>query len=57
MASFHAEYIFEYRKKDEENAELEDELLDEYNQNPKTCCQGLRLLDKNGSNEQEGTEN
>ena len=50
LASFHAEYIFDYRKEQEDDKAMEDEIVGKYFSKPKKCLKNLVL-------DQEDTEN
>ena len=50
LASFHAEYIFDYRKEQEDDQAMEDQIVEKYFSKPKKCLEDLVL-------EQEDTEN
>ena len=46
LASLHAEYIFDMRKAEEDDANLADEIIEEYSEHSKNTLIGLDLKDE-----------
>ena len=51
LSSLHAEYIFDYRKEQEDDKEMQDEIVQNYQSKPKECLVDLVLDQEETTNE------